>query len=207
MGAGLPIIETLQGLVDSGDRVISIKAVLSGSLSFIFNNYSTGKSFADVVSLARKNGFTEPDPRDDLSGQDVKRKILILSRIAGFEIEPEEVRVEALLPQKCLDAQTIVQFMTELDEHESYFQDLLQKANNENARLRYIASLENGKAEITLEMVKDDNPFYNLASTDNMVVYYTERYKERPLVIQGPGAGAEVTAAGVFAELIKLASN
>lgn len=207
VGAGLPMIETLQGIVDSGDGVISIKAVLSGSLSFIFNNYSAGKSFGEIVALAREKGFTEPDPREDLSGQDVKRKILILSRIAGYAIEPEEISVEALLPKKCLDAESIDDFMKELDAHEDYFRNLLNKANSENARLRYIASLENGHAAITLEMVKEDNPFYNLASTDNMAVYYTERYEERPLVIQGPGAGAEVTAAGVFAELIKLATS
>lgn len=207
VGAGLPILETLQGLVDSGDNVRSIKAVLSGSLSFIFNNYSDDLTFADVVSLAREKGFTEPDPRDDLSGQDVKRKILILCRIAGYELEPEEVSVEALLPQKCMDAPTVEEFMEELKAHEDYFQNLLTDANKQNARLRYIASLEEGQARITLEMVKSDDPFYNLASTDNMVVFHTDRYIERPLVIQGPGAGAEVTAAGVFAELIRLASK
>ena len=204
VGAGLPIIDTLQGLVDSGDEIISIKAVLSGSLSFIFNNYSSDKSFAEVVSLAREKGFTEPDPREDLSGQDVKRKILILSRIAGFALEPDEISVEALLPQKCMDAPTVDEFMRELDNHEDYFRDLVNTAEKEQTRLRYIASLEDGKAKITLERVKNDDPFYNLASTDNMAVFYTERYKERPLVIQGPGAGAEVTAAGVFAELIKM---
>jgi aspartokinase/homoserine dehydrogenase 1 len=207
VGAGLPIIETIQGLVDSGDQVVSIKAVLSGSLSFIFNNYSSEKSFVEVVGMARDKGFTEPDPREDLSGQDVKRKIIILSRIAGFALEPDEVSVEALLPQKCMEAPTVEKFMKELDAHDDYFRNMLSEADAQNARLRYIASLENGKARITLEKVKSRNPFYNLASTDNMVVIHTERYKERPLVIQGPGAGAEVTAAGVFAELIRLAAK
>ncbi|MEE9373938.1 MAG: bifunctional aspartate kinase/homoserine dehydrogenase I [Saprospiraceae bacterium] len=204
VGAGLPIIETLQGLVDSGDKVNTIKAVLSGSLSFIFNNYTSDKSFAEVVSIAREKGFTEPDPREDLSGQDVKRKILILSRIAGYPLEPEDVTVEALLPEKCMRAKSVDAFMKELDNHEDYFRSLVNNAKKEQSRLRYIASLEGGKAKITLEKVKNDDPFYNLASTDNMAVFYTARYKERPLVIQGPGAGAEVTAAGVFAELIKM---
>ncbi len=207
VGAGLPIIETLQGLVDSGDKIQSIKAVLSGSLSFIFNNYSSDKSFTEVVSLAREKGFTEPDPREDLSGQDVKRKILILSRVAGYPLEPNEVTVEALLPEKCMDADTVENFMQELDNHEDYFRSLVNDAEKEESRLRYIASLEDGNAKITLEKVTQDDPFYNLASTDNMAVFYTERYKERPLVIQGPGAGAEVTAAGVFAELIKMGES
>ena len=207
VGAGLPIIETLQGLVDSGDQIISIKAVLSGSLSFIFNNYSSDKSFTEVVALARKKGFTEPDPREDLSGQDVKRKILILSRVAGFELEPEEVSVEALLPDACMAASDVDEFMKELDNNEDYFRDLVNEAEKEKSRLRYIASLENGKAKITLEKVTAEDPFYNLASTDNMAVFYTARYKERPLVVQGPGAGAEVTAAGVFAELIKMGES
>ena len=207
VGAGLPIIETLQGLVDSGDKVRSIKAVLSGSLSFIFNNYTSEKSFTEVVAMAREKGFTEPDPREDLSGQDVKRKILILSRVAGYALEPDDVSVEALLPQKCLDAKGVDEFMKELNAHEDYFRGLINKAESDQSRLRYIASLLDGKASITLEMVKNDDPFYNLASTDNMAVFYTERYKERPLIIQGPGAGAQVTAAGVFAELIRMAEN
>ena len=207
VGAGLPIIETLQGLVDSGDEIQSIKAVLSGSLSFIFNNYSSDKSFTEVVAMAREKGFTEPDPREDLSGQDVKRKILILSRVAGYPLEPDEVSVEALLPQECMEVKSVADFMTVLDKHEDYFRSMINDAEKEKARLRYIATLEEGKARITLEKVTQEDPFYNLASTDNMAVFFTERYKERPLVIQGPGAGAEVTAAGVFAELIKMGES
>lgn len=206
VGAGLPVISTLDGLVKSGDEVESIKAVISGSLSFIFNNYSPKKSFKELILAAREKGYTEPDPRDDLSGQDIKRKIIILSRVAGYPIESEDVDVQAILPQACMDAKGIDEFFVELENHDSHFREMIEKAHREEAKLRYIASLVNGKASITLEMVKSDSPFYNLGSTDNMIVLHTKRYKERPLVIQGPGAGADVTAAGVFAEIIQLGS-
>ncbi len=204
VGAGLPVLSTLDGLVRSGDRVERIDAVISGSLSFIFNNYSPEKSFKELILAAREKGYTEPDPRDDLSGQDIKRKIIILSRVAGYPIEPEEVTIEALLPQSCMEAESIDDFLEELDHHDDYFKSLIDTAHTQNAKLRYVASLVDGKATISLEMVTSDSPFYHLDSTDNMVVFYTERYKERPLVVQGPGAGAHVTAAGVFAEIIQL---
>ncbi len=204
VGAGLPVLSTLEGLVRSGDKIESIHAVISGSLSFIFNNYEPDKNFKNLILEAREKGYTEPDPRDDLSGQDIKRKIIILARVAGNHIEPEEVSVEAILPQSCMDAETIDDFFVELEQHDAHFRGLIEKAHAQNAKLRYIASLVDGKASIHLEMVSSDSPFYNLASTDNMIVFHTERYKERPLVVQGPGAGADVTAAGVFAEIIQL---
>lgn len=204
VGAGLPVLSTLEGLVRSGDKIESINAVISGSLSYIFNNYSPDKNFKSLILEAREKGYTEPDPRDDLSGLDIKRKIIILSRVAGYPIEPEDVTVEALLPQSCMDAETIDDFFVELEKHDTYFRGLIEKAHAKNAKLRYLASLTDGKAAIRLEMVTSESPFYNLASTDNMIVFHTERYKERPLVIQGPGAGASVTAAGVFAEIIQL---
>ncbi len=204
VGAGLPVLSTLEGLVRSGDKIESIRAVISGSLSYIFNNYSPEKSFKKLILEAREKGYTEPDPRDDLSGMDIKRKIIILSRVAGYPIEPEEVEVEAILPQSCMDAETIDDFFVELDKHDAHFRGLIEEAHAKNAKLRYLASLVDGKASIELKMVTSESPFYNLASTDNMIVFYTERYKERPLVVQGPGAGAGVTAAGVFAEIIQL---
>lgn len=206
VGAGLPVLSTLEGLVRSGDKIESINAVISGSLSYIFNNYAPGKNFKALILEAREKGYTEPDPRDDLSGQDIKRKIIILSRVAGYPIEPEDVSVEAILPPSCMEAKSIDDFFIELEKHEAYFRGLIEKANSKNAKLRYLASLVDGKAAIRLEMVTAESPFYNLASTDNMIVFHTERYKERPLVIQGPGAGADVTAAGVFAEIIQLGS-
>lgn len=207
VGAGLPVLSTLSGLVNSGDRVKSIQAVISGSLSYIFNNYSPDRKFKDLIMEARQLGFTEPDPRDDLSGLDIKRKIIILSRVAGYSIEPDEVTVEALLPQSCMDAETIDDFFVELDKHDSHFRSLIEEAHAKSAKLRYIAVFEDGKAAIKLEMVDSSSPFYNLSSTDNMIVFYTDRYNNRPLVIQGPGAGADVTAAGVFAEIIQLGTG
>ncbi len=204
VGAGLPVLSTLDGLVRSGDKIESINAVISGSLSFIFNNYTPDKNFKDLILEARERGYTEPDPRDDLSGQDIKRKIIILARVAGYQIEPDEVSVEAILPRACMDAGTIDEFFVELERHDDHFRGLIEKAQSNNAKLRYLATLVDGKASIRLEMVTTESPFYNLASTDNMIVFQTARYKERPLVVQGPGAGADVTAAGVFAEIIQL---
>jgi aspartokinase/homoserine dehydrogenase 1 len=191
-------------LVESGDEVLEIEAVISGSISYIFNNYAAGKPFRSLIQEARELGYTEPDPRDDLSGQDIKRKIVILSRVAGYPLEPEEVDVDAILPDSCMAAKDIDSFFEELDRHEHHFQTLLSDAQKNNARLRYIAKLVNGQASVRLEQVTADSPFYNLASTDNMIVFRTSRYRSRPMVIQGPGAGSHVTAAGVFAEIIQL---
>jgi aspartokinase/homoserine dehydrogenase 1 len=207
VGAGLPVIATLQGLVESGDKVDRIEAVISGSLSYIFNNFNGDRSFQDLVTEARELGYTEPDPREDLSGNDIKRKIIILARVAGFRIEPEEVEVEALLPESCMAAPDVESFFVELEKEAEHFRKLIADANDANARLRYIASYEGGKAKVSLQMVKDDSPFYNLASTDNMIVIFSDRYKTRPLTVAGPGAGAGVTAAGVFAELIQLGNR
>ncbi len=207
VGAGLPVLSTLEGLVKSGDKVESIKAVISGSLSYIFNNYDPGKSFKELIIEARERGYTEPDPREDLSGQDIKRKLIILSRVAGHELEQEDVIVEPLLPESCMSAESIDEFFVELDNHDERFRELIEKAHKKGAKLRYVASLNEGNASINLEMVKESSPFYNLASTDNMIVIHTTRYKERPLVVQGPGAGANVTAAGVFAEIIQLGNT
>ncbi|NND95030.1 MAG: bifunctional aspartate kinase/homoserine dehydrogenase I [Flavobacteriales bacterium] len=207
VGAGLPVIATLRQLVESGDRVHRIEAVISGSLSYIFNNFNSGTSFQSLVTDAREKGFTEPDPREDLSGNDIKRKIIILARVAGFNIEPEEVQVEALLPENCMEAPDVDSFFMELEKEAQHFKELIEDADKAGARLRYIASYEDGKAKVELQRVKDDNPFFNLASTDNMIVVYTDRYQERPLTVAGPGAGAGVTAAGVFAELIQLGNR
>ena len=207
VGAGLPVISTLDGLVRSGDQIESIRAVISGSLSYIFNNYDPSKSFKDLILEARQLGYTEPDPRDDLSGQDIKRKIIILSRVAGYPLEEEDVTVEPLLPESCLNAPSVEAFFVELDRNDDNFKKMIEDAFSQKAKLRYVASLQDAKATIQLMRVTEDSPFYNLASTDNMIVFHTARYKERPLVIQGPGAGADVTAAGVFAELIQLANH
>ena len=206
VGAGLPVISTLKGLVDSGDKVLKIEGVLSGSLSFIFNNFTPEESFYDIVKQAQKLGYTEPDPRIDLSGKDVRRKILILGREAGVSLEAEDVEIENILPQPCVDAKTIDEFFAALKSNEQAFVDRIEKASAADKRLRFIAALDNGVATISLQEVDSSNPFYNLSGSDNMIVFTTERYKERPLVVRGPGAGAEVTAAGVFAEIIQIAT-
>ena len=216
VGAGLPIINTVQGLMTAGDRFLKIEAILSGTLSFIFNTFgrsegrtpdgSAGISFADVVREAKEKGYTEPDPRDDLSGQDVARKILILAREAGFPLEPEDVTIDTLLPQSCLDAPTIPAFFEELERNNDYFENLLSEAEAKGEKLRFIASFENDKATIGLRSVGIEHPFYQLTGADNIVSFTTERYKDRPLVVKGPGAGAEVTASGVFADVVSIGS-
>jgi aspartokinase/homoserine dehydrogenase 1 len=206
VGAGLPVINTLNDLKDSGDKMIRIEGVLSGTLSYIFNNFKGDKKFSDIVKEAKEKGFTEPDPRDDLNGKDVARKILILSREAGFNLEFDDVVVENILPAPCLKAKTVEEFFVELEKNNSVFSKKRDEADKANKVLRFIAKLENGKAEVSLQSVDTTHPFYSLSGSDNMIAYTTERYKERPLVIKGPGAGAEVTAAGVFGDIIRISN-
>lgn len=204
VGAGLPVITTLNDLMQSGDKVLKIEGVLSGTLSYIFNNFKKGSKFSEVVKTAKEKGFTEPDPRDDLNGMDVARKILILAREVGYDLELKDVKIENILPESCLKAPSVNDFFVELEKDNDHFEDLLTKANAENKVLRFIAKMENGKATVSLQSVDIQNPFYSLSGSDNMISFSTDRYSERPLVIKGPGAGAEVTAAGVFAEIISL---
>jgi len=206
VGAGLPVINTLRDLKYSGDKIIKIEGILSGTLSYIFNNFKPGARFVDIVKEAKERGFTEPDPRDDLNGMDVARKILILAREAGFDLEPSDVKVENILPEPCLKAKSVDDFFAQLDKHNAVFEEQLLKAEKNKKVLRFIAKLENGKATVNLESVGPEHPFYSLSGSDNMISFTTERYKERPLVIKGPGAGAEVTAAGVFAEIISISN-
>jgi bifunctional aspartokinase / homoserine dehydrogenase 1 len=206
VGAGLPIIGTLKDLLNSGDQIIRIEAVLSGTLSFIFNSYKAGTSFHDIVKDAKAKGYTEPDPRDDLNGMDVARKILILARDSGFALEPSDVEVENILPQNCCDAKTVDEFFVELNKSNDHFEKRRAAAEAEGKVLRFIATLENGKASVSLKAVDGSHPFYSMQGSDNIISFTTERYKDRPLVVKGPGAGAEVTAAGVFADIIKVGS-
>ena len=207
VGAGLPIIRTLKDLMTSGDRIIKIEAILSGTISYIFNNFRGKTSFYEVVKKAHELGYTEPDPREDLSGKDFMRKMMILARDAGYQIEEKDVELGAILPESCFKAPTIDDFYEELKKSDSYFNELKEKAENENKVLRYIGKLEDGKASVNLEFVDASHPFYNLTGSDNIISFTTERYKFNPLVIKGPGAGAEVTAAGVFADLINVGAN
>ena len=204
VGAGLPVISTLNDLIYSGDRILKIEGVLSGSLSFIFNSFSGDRPFSSIVKEAKEKGYTEPDPREDLSGFDVRRKLIILAREAGLPLEAENVTIKSILPPACMNAKTIDAFFVELEKADEHFESMRKAAKKENKVLRMIAKLENGVATIALEGVDTKHPFYSLNGSDNMIVFTTERYKERPLVVRGPGAGAEVTAAGVFAEVIKI---
>jgi aspartokinase/homoserine dehydrogenase 1 len=204
VGAGLPVINTLNDLLLSGDKVISIEGVLSGTLNFIFSSYAQGKKFSDVVKEAKAKGYTEPDPRDDLSGMDVARKILILSREAGLPLELKDVEVQNLVPQDCQGNISVDEFFKKLETHDAAFEKLLQQANAKKEKLRYKAVLRNGKVNVELGSVDEQHPFYSLSGSDNIILLTTERYHERPMVIRGPGAGAEVTAAGVFADIIRI---
>ncbi|TWR29891.1 bifunctional aspartate kinase/homoserine dehydrogenase I [Mucilaginibacter pallidiroseus] len=207
VGAGLPIIRTLKDLMNSGDRVKRIEAILSGTISFIFNHFKGEANFHDVVKEAQEKGYTEPDPRDDLSGKDFMRKILILARDAGYHMEEADVKIKSVLPKACLEAATVEDFYASLKAENAFFDDLKQQAEAGKKVLRYIGKLEDGQASITLHMVDENHPFYMLSGSDNIISFTTDRYKERPLVVKGPGAGAEVTAAGVFADLINVGAN
>ncbi len=204
VGAGLPIIGTLKGLIDSGDRVHRIEGILSGTLSYIFNRFAEGIPFKDCVLEAQEAGYTEPDPRDDLNGTDMARKMLILAREAGYKLEMSDISMYSFLPEKCVQAPGTEAFIDTLEEEQAFFEEMANKAATENKKWRMLGKLENGNISIGLELIDDSHPFWNLAVSDNIVAFYTDRYQKRPLVVQGPGAGAEVTAAGIFAELISL---
>jgi aspartokinase/homoserine dehydrogenase 1 len=206
-GRRLAYHQYLKNLMSSGDRIQRIEAILSGTISFIFNNFKGDANFHDVVKEAQEKGYTEPDPRDDLSGKDFMRKMLILARDAGHEMEEADVDIESVLPKACLEAQTVEDFYAALKAEDTFFTKLKQQAEKDKKVLRYIGKLENGKASITLQSVDENHPFYMLSGSDNIISFTTDRYKERPLVVKGPGAGAEVTAAGVFADLINVGAN
>lgn len=204
VGAGLPIIDTLNNLIASGDQIIKIQAVLSGSLNFIFNNFKKGNSFHDVVLEAQQEGYTEPDPKIDLSGIDVARKILILARESGMKIELMEIENESFLPQDCLDTHDNKSFFKSLAKHSGHFEKMLENAEKKGAKMKYIAQLEDGKAKVGIQLVKEGHDFYNLEGSDNIILFYTNRYKEQPLIVKGAGAGADVTASGIFADIIRI---
>jgi len=204
VGAGLPIIDTLKNLIASGDKVNRINAVLSGSLNFIFNNFSDTYSFHDVVKEAGVQGFTEPDPKIDLSGVDVARKILILIRESGYAMEMEDIKNNSFLPDECMQTNNNEDFFASLIKHADHFNALLADAIANNCRLKFVASFENGKASVGLQQIPADSPFYNLEGKDNIVQFYTDRYVDQPLLIKGAGAGAAVTASGIFADVIRV---
>ena len=207
VGAGLPIIDTLNHLIASGDNVNSIQAVLSGSLNFVFNNFNEKTSFREVVERAMAEGYTEPDPKIDLSGIDVARKILILARESGYKLELEDIKNDSFLPEACLNTSTNKAFLDSLDTYGSDFAARYTAANKNNARLKYVATFEDGKASVGLKEIPEGHDFYNLEGSDNIVLFYTDRYSEQPLIVKGAGAGAAVTASGIFADIIRIGKS
>ena len=206
VGAGLPVIHTLEDLVLSGDKVTKIEAVLSGTLNYIFNTLSATIPLSQTIGMARDEGYAEPDPRIDLSGIDVMRKILILARVAGYKLEPDEVEVETFLPDICFEAPSIEDFFAEVKKIDADFESKRKRLADEGKKWRFVATFENGKARVNLIEVDSEHPFYQLQGTDNVVTIYTERYHAQPLIIKGAGAGSEVTAMGMFGDLIRLAN-
>ncbi len=204
VGAGLPVIYTLNNLIASGDHVHKIQAVLSGSLNFVFNNYKEGVTFYDIVKQAQEQGYTEPDPKIDLSGVDVARKILILARESGNVLELSDIENDAFLPQETLDTTSVDAFLDSVNKNEAHYAAILSKATAKDCRLKYVAQYENGKAKVGLQEIPADHPFYNLEGSDNIVLFYTDRYPEQPLIVKGAGAGAEVTASGIFSDIIRV---
>ncbi|GHU52201.1 hypothetical protein FACS1894200_12740 [Spirochaetia bacterium] len=203
--AGLPVISTLRDLFLSGDKVRRIEAVLSGTLSFIFNNFDGSKSFSELVREAKAKGYTEPDPRDDLNAMDAARKALILARECGIALEFNQVAIEPILPPACFEAKTVDSFFEELQKHDGGFESRRKEAAEEGKALCYVAIIEDGSARLSLRSEPPNSPFRSLVDSDNIVVITSDRYSKLPMVIKGPGAGAQVTAGGVFADIVRIA--
>ncbi|MFN5424464.1 MAG: bifunctional aspartate kinase/homoserine dehydrogenase I [Bacteroidota bacterium] len=204
VGAGLPVIGTLNDLLRSGDSIRSIQAVLSGTLNFVFNNYDGSIPFAQVVRQAQKEGYTEPDPRLDLGGTDVMRKIMILARESGQALEMTDIENHPFLPASCFEG-TVDDFYAEMEKQEAHFKSLYDQAAAKSCKLKFVATYEGGKASVGLQHIAADSDFYHLYGKDNLILFYSERYPELPMVIKGAGAGADVTASGVFADIIRVA--
>ena len=205
VGAGLPIINTINNLINSGDEILEIEAVVSGTLNFIFNTLSKDIPMSKAILMAREAGYAEPDPRLDLNGSDVIRKIVILSRESGYRISKEDVEKHLFIPDSYFEG-TTEQFWATIPELDAHFEEMREKAAAKGHRFRFVASLSNGKAKVELREVGADHPFYRLEGSNNVILLRTARYKEQPMEIKGYGAGAAVTAAGVFADIISIAN-
>ena len=204
VGAGLPIIGTLTDLLRSGDKINRISAVLSGTLNFVFNNYDGSRPFAAVVRQAQEEGYTEPDPRLDLGGTDVMRKIMILAREAGEVMEMDGIANQSFMPASCMQG-SVEDFYAAMEKEEAHFLHLYQEAQAKNCKLKFVAQYENGKASVGLQHIAPEHDLYHLYGKDNIVLFYTNRYPQQPLVIKGAGGGADVTASGVFADIMRAA--
>ena len=207
VGAGLPVIQTLKDLVETGDEITSISGIFSGTLAYLFNVFDGTQTFSEIVRDAKARGYTEPDPRDDLSGTDVARKAVILAREAGLKLELSDLEVESLVPDALADA-SVDEFLDRLVDFDSPMAERYEQAKKDNAVLRYVANVDlaSGKADVRLASYPLDHPFANISLTDNIVQFVTRRYCDNPLIVRGPGAGPDVTAAGIFADLLRLCS-
>ncbi|KAI8017548.1 hypothetical protein LOK49_LG04G00291 [Camellia lanceoleosa] len=208
VGAGLPIISTLRGLLETGDKILRIEGIFSGTLSYIFNNFISTRAFSEVVAEAKEAGYTEPDPRDDLSGTDVARKVIILARESGLKLELSDIPIQSLVPEPLRGIESAEEFLQQLPQHD---QDMAEKrwdAEDAKEVLRYVGVVDvvNQKGIVELGRYKKDHPFAQLSGSDNIIAFTTERYKHQPLIVRGPGAGAQVTAGGIFSDILRLAS-
>ncbi len=205
VGAGLPIINTINSLINSGDRITRIEAVVSGTLNFLFNEMSATVPLSRAIMMAKEAGYSEPDPRLDLNGSDVIRKLVILSREAGYRLEREDVEKSLFIPAELFEG-SVEEFWERVPSLDAEFDKKREYAEANGLRFRFVAKLEDGKGSVSLQMVDAKHPFYELEGSNNSVMLTTERYKELPMVIKGYGAGAAVTAAGVFADIISIAN-
>ena len=205
VGAGLPVINTINDLINSGDKILRIEAVVSGTLNFIFNKLSSDVPLSKTIRMAKEGGYSEPDPRIDLSGKDVIRKLVILAREAGYRLEQEDVEKHLFIPDEYFEG-TVDDFWNNIPKLDAEFESKRKELEAENKRWRFVAKLENGKGSVSLQEVDANHPFYNLEGTNNIILITTERYNEYPMLIQGYGAGASVTAAGVFADIMSIAN-
>ena len=205
VGAGLPIISTLKAMISSGDKILRIDGIISGTLSYLFSRFDGSTGFSRLLKRAREKGFTEPDPRDDLTGLDVAKKMLILIRETGVKIELSDIKVQNLIPKGINPKLSINDFLIELSKYDSFFLDKYLESKKENQALRYIGSWDGFKAHVRLRSVNTEDPFYNQRGRENFIILKSERYNKIPLIIRGHGAGAAVTAAGILQdiELIK----
>lgn len=203
VGAGLPFIKTIQSLKRSGDSIVKLEAVLSGTLSYLFNSFDGSVPFSAIVREAQRKGYTEPDPRDDLNGLDMARKFLILARESGLTLEMSDIIINPFLSQQCFEASSVDDFYKKLEDFDAEFSALAKTTYHDGKVLRFIGTLENGKAILSLKAVGRDHPFYTLSDTDNIGSIHSNIYSKNPIVIKGPGAGASVTAANVLSNIIE----
>jgi aspartokinase/homoserine dehydrogenase 1 len=207
VGAGLPVINTIRNLMHGGDKIIKIEAVLSGTINWLLSEYDGTKPFSGLVKIAKERGYTEPDPRDDLSGMDVARKCLILARESGIVLELSEIIVNPLMPEKAANAKGSDEFFRTLESYDSAFSEKFSTAMKSGHKLRYIGLIESGNATVGLTGVDEKHPFFSLAGSENCLIITTEFYSQYPMVIKGPGAGVNVTAAGLLADIVRIAEE